>query len=82
MTELTTQQQTKSLLSEYADLRWQKAQQKNADKIAQVKQEISQLEACLVGLMQTDDGLELVAEYEDLVSQLTVEKPLLAVKLK
>jgi hypothetical protein len=40
------------------------------------------LEAHLVGLMQTDDGLEYVAEYEEKIQELTTKKPILIVRLK
>lgn len=69
-------------LKETIEIEAQKAQRQNSQKIAQVKKEIMVLEAHLVGLMQTDDGLEYVAEYEEKVRELTTKKPILSVKLK
>lgn len=67
---------------ELIEIESEKACRANADVIAQVQQQIAVLEAQLVGLMQTDDGLELVAEYEELKQQLTTKKPMLSVRLK
>jgi hypothetical protein len=69
-------------LKEIIEIEAEKAQRQNAQKIAQVKKEIMVLEAHLVGLMQTDDGLEYVAEYEEKIQELTTKKPILSVKLK
>jgi hypothetical protein len=69
-------------LKETIEIEAQKAQRQNAQKIAQVKKEIMVLEAHLVGLMQTDDGLEYVAEYEEKIQELTTKKPILSVRLK
>jgi hypothetical protein len=69
-------------LKETISIEAEKAQRQNAQKIAQVKKEIMVLEAHLVGLMQTDDGLEYVAEYEEKIQELTTKKPILSVRLK
>ena len=69
-------------LKEFINLETEKAFQLNRDAIAKLEREIAVLEASLVGLKQTDDGLEYVAQYEELVTQLTTQKPILSVKLK
>ena len=69
-------------LKEFINLETEKAFQLNRDAIAKLEREIAVLQASLVGLKQTDDGLEYVAQYEELVTQLTTQKPILSVKLK
>jgi hypothetical protein len=69
-------------LKETIEIEAEKAQRQNAQKIAKVKKEIMVLEAHLVGLMQTDDGLKYVTEYEEKIRELTLKKPILSVRLK
>jgi hypothetical protein len=69
-------------LKELIEIEEEKALRINANAIAKVKEEIALLEAHLMRLKQTDDGLEYTAEYEKLVKSLTTKKPILSVKLK
>jgi len=69
-------------LKESIDLEKEKALQTNRAAIAKLEREIAVLEAHLSGLKQTDAGLEYLAQYEELASELTTLKPILSVKLK
>lgn len=68
-------------LAEWIEIEKAKAQRQNREQIESIKQEITLLEAVLVGLENTPEGLEYVAESEQIKAQLTTKKPLLAVKL-
>lgn len=69
-------------LQEMIEIEEAKAARQNADQIAQVQQKIAVLEAHLVGLTNTNAGLEYRAEFATLQQQLTTKKPILSVKLK
>jgi ribosomal protein L29 len=68
-------------LAELIEIEKAKAQNQNQNQIESIKQTIAQLQAVLVGLENTPDGLEFVAEYQELKTQLTTKQAVLAVKL-
>ena len=68
-------------LAELIEIEKATAKSQNQEQIESIKQEIAVLQAILVGLENTNDGLKYVAEYEELKAQLTTKKPILAVKL-
>ncbi len=69
-------------LAEMIEIESEKACYENKKAIASLKQQIAVLEAELEELMNTPEGLEYRAEYEELRMQLSTKKPILAVKLK
>ncbi len=69
-------------LAEMIEIESEKASYENSEAIASLKQQITVLEAELEELMNTPQGNEYRAEYEELRMQLSTKKPILAVKLK
>ncbi len=69
-------------LAEMIEIESEKACHQNKEAIASLQQQIVVLEAELEELMNTAEGLEYRAEYEELRMQLSTKKPILAVKLK
>jgi hypothetical protein len=69
-------------LAQMLDIERSKALHANQTQIAKVQREIAVLEAVLVGLENTPQGLEYAAEYAELKESLTSKKPVLVVKLR
>ena len=69
-------------LAEMIEIESEKASYENKEAIASIKQQIKVLEAELEELMNTPQGNDYRAEYEELRIQLSTKKPILAVKLK
>ena len=69
-------------LAEMIEIESEKACHQNKEAIASLKQQITALEAELEELMNTPQGNDYRAEYEELRMQLSTKKPILAVKLK
>ncbi len=77
-------------LAEMIEIESEKATHQNSEALseaapsatASIKQQIAVLEAELEELMNTPQGNEYRAEYEELRMQLSTKKPILAVKLK
>ncbi len=68
-------------LAEMIEIESEKACHENKEAIASLKQQIALLEAELEELMNTPQGNDYRAEYEELRMQLSTKKPILAVKL-
>lgn len=69
-------------LAEMVDIERSKALHANQAEIAKVQREIAVLQAVLVGLENTPQGLQYAAEYAELKESLTTKKPVLVVKFR
>jgi hypothetical protein len=69
-------------LAQMVDIERSKALHANQTQIAKVQREIAVLQAVLVGLENTPQGLLYAAEYAELKESLTSKKPVLVVKLR
>lgn len=69
-------------LAEMIKIEQQKAEREHRAKIESLKIALSNIESALLSLQQTEEGRQFERDYEELIKQLTVMKPTLAVKLK